>query len=73
MYQHIVEHNDIDVTAIIEREMAPSEKLQKILKFLIIPRFLISKEKINRLSRDEELQDNFVFLVNNECLGHYNN
>ena len=50
-----------------------SEHDERFLEFIIIPRFLISKEKINKLIKDEELQRNFIFLVANECLGHYNN
>ena len=46
---------------------------ERVIEFLILPRFLISREKINRLWKDEELQENFQFLVNQECLGHYNN
>lgn len=36
---------------------------ERLLEFLIIPRFLISREKINKLNKDEELQSNFEFLV----------
>lgn len=46
---------------------------ERTYEFLIIPRFLISREKINRLNRDETLQKNFEFLVYHKCLGHYNN
>lgn len=28
-----------------------------------MPRFLISKEKIGRFGRDEQLQENFEFLI----------
>ena len=40
---------------------------------MVIPRFLISKEKIKRFATDEQLQENIGTLIIYECLGHYNN
>ena len=40
---------------------------------MIIPRFLISREKIKRFVADETLQENIGTLINHEFLGHYNN
>ena len=61
------------LTSILKKVFASICKVQKffieeeicknkdgvILEFLIIPRFLISKEKISRICRDEQLQENF--------------
>lgn len=46
---------------------------ERLIEFLIIPRFLISKEKIVKFINDENLQKNILFLVYHGCLGHYNN
>ena len=40
---------------------------------MIIPRFLISREKIRRFVADEQLQENIGTLINAGFLGHYNN
>ena len=46
---------------------------ERLIEFLIIPRFLISKDKVKRFVEDEELQKNFKILIYSGCLGHYNN
>lgn len=56
------------------REGSKGEKVDgRLVEFLIIPRFMISKDKLQRLADDETLQENFKFLISHGCLGHYNN
>ena len=45
----------------------------RVVEFMIIPRFLISREKIRRLVADEGLQEDLGRLVLVGFLGHYNN
>lgn len=45
----------------------------RMVEFMIIPRFLISKKKIKEFAENEELQDNIGILISYECFGHYNN
>lgn len=72
MYNSVIRLPLKDETMV--REGNDGEKVdERLIEFLIIPRFLISKDKLVKIADDERIQENFKFLICHGCLGHYNN
>ena len=73
MYSEIILSNSSPVISLRLSIENYEDYDERLVEFLILPRFLISREKINKLIKDEELQRNLIFLIVHQSLRYYNN